>query len=128
VVLALDFNVQLEMVKDGNDLLNRLLTPGNKLPDLVLLDLNMPNKNGRECLEIIRQTEHLKKLRVIIYSTSSSPNDINDTYAKGANLYITKPASFMGLISMTKKLFMIDWEDYLPHSPRRNFVLSFQDF
>ena len=60
----------------------------------MFLDLNMPIMNGFECLEAIRSTPHLKDLLVAIYSTSSAERDIEETFEKGANIYIKKPSSF----------------------------------
>ena len=63
----INIKVQLETLKDGNSLLDRLLAADKKLPDLLFLDLNMPDKNGRECLDIIRNTERLKDINLISY-------------------------------------------------------------
>jgi CheY-like chemotaxis protein len=68
------------------------------LPDYIFLDLNMPRMNGKECLKELKKNDRLTNIPVIIYSTSSSLNDINDTRRLGAADFITKPFSIKDLI------------------------------
>ena len=75
------------------------------LPTVVLLDLNMPRKNGFEVLEWIRQQPLLKRLRVYILSASSRSEDIERTYDLGANSYLVKPGNLDGLMQLAKCLF-----------------------
>ena len=63
-------------------------------PDLVFLDLNMPCKNGVECLEEIRAVKSFKNLPVIIYSTTANATQVDASYSKGASLYLQKPSNF----------------------------------
>ena len=72
----LELNVSLNMLEGGVELMKHLTDKKNVLPDFIFLDLNMPGKNGYECLEEIRADERLKNLCVIIYSTSSKLEDI----------------------------------------------------
>lgn len=85
----------IQVVKDGWEAVNYLFKKGeyndSSTPDLVLLDINLPKLNGHEVLRRIRIEESLKHLPVIILSTSSSENDIMDSYQNFANCYITKP-------------------------------------
>ncbi|MCZ3367356.1 MULTISPECIES: response regulator [Methanobacterium] len=78
-------------------------------PDLVLLDLNLPRKDGREVLVEIKEDENLKSIPVIILTTSSAPEDISETY-NYANSFITKPANLDSFIKVLKSLedFWID--------------------
>jgi len=92
------------------------------LPDLILLDINMPFKNGKECLIEIKNDRILSEIPVIMYSTSSNPRDIEDTYRAGANLYIEKPFSFSGLTELLGKVLMLDWSQYIPRPDRSLFV------
>ena len=71
-------------------------------PDLVLLDLNIPRKNGQEVLKEIKQDKYLKSIPVIILTTSSSEQDVLKTYANDANCYITKPVDFEQFVNAIK--------------------------
>ncbi len=73
-------------------------------PGLVLLDLNMPGIDGRKTLKLIKESVLLKKIPVIILTTSADERDIEDCYQMGANTYVQKPVSFEGLIEATKRL------------------------
>ena len=81
-VAALDFLYR----RDGYDTAPR--------PDLILLDLNLPRKNGREVLEEIKQDEHLKTIPVVILTTSQAEEDVVRAYRLHANCYIAKPVDF----------------------------------
>src|SRR3954470_20640516 len=70
--------------KDGLSLM-QLLKDGKELPDAIFLDLNMPRMNGHECLKEIKKDKHLRKIPVLIYSTSKSPEYIQETYENGAS-------------------------------------------
>jgi CheY-like chemotaxis protein len=69
-------------------------------PDLILLDLNMPGKNGKDALIEVRRDAALKHIPVILFSTSGSEQDILDCYRLGANSYIQKPASFDAIVEV----------------------------
>ena len=73
-------------------------------PQIILLDLNMPKKDGREALKEIKSDEELKKIPVIIFTTSKLEDDIKITYTMGSSSYITKPGSFDELIAVGKAL------------------------
>ena len=72
------------------------------LPSLLLLDLKMPNKNGFEVLEWLRDQPNLKALRVIVRTTSGETRDINRAYRLGANSFLTKPLNFHDLVQLTR--------------------------
>ncbi len=74
-------------------------------PDLILLDLNLPKKNGREVLNDIRTDAHLRAIPIIILTTSDQEEDVMKTYELGANCYITKP---VGLEQFSKVVSSID--------------------
>ncbi len=90
--LALD----LRVVSNGEDALAFLRQEGEYSsappPDLMILDLNLPGLDGQEVLAEIRSDEHLKLIPVVIFSTSSAPEDINNSYKLGANCYLQKPS------------------------------------
>ncbi len=79
---------------DGKQLMEYLAKNQVDLPAIIFLDLNMPRKTGVECLKEIRSIKKLKEIPIAIYSTSSSKNDIEETFHNGANVYIKKPSDF----------------------------------
>ena len=66
-------------------------------PSLILLDLNLPGTDGREVLRQIKQDQNLKRIPVVVFTTSSNPKDIEECYQFGANSYIVKPINFAQL-------------------------------
>lgn len=97
--------------KSGQDALDLLKhdgvfknQPQTDLPGLVLLDLNMPGLDGRATLKMIKSDSSLKRIPVIILTTSSDERDVGDCYQMGANTYVQKPVSFDGLIDAIKRL------------------------
>lgn len=96
----------LHVVKDGVQAINFLhkLHPFTEttVPDLILLDLNIPRKSGQEVLREIKQDAKLKSIPVVIITTSSSELDVEKTYANDANCYITKPVDFDQFTSVIK--------------------------
>ncbi len=89
------FKDPLKFVADGQDLMDHL---ENTRPSIIFLDLNMPRKDGRQALKEIKEHNDLKKIPVIIFTTSKSKEDIDKTYASGANCFITKPTTFSDLV------------------------------
>ena len=96
----LKIKIIVHTVNDGVELMDYLTKDGNPPPSLLFLDLNMPRKNGIECLKEIRKNDKLKDVVVAIYSTSSSEGDIEETFINGANVYIKKPNDF-GVLKQT---------------------------
>jgi two-component system response regulator len=94
---ALDYlkNMDIAVVTDGNE---------QDRPGLILLDLNMPGLDGRKTLELIKQDKALKRIPVIILTTSTDERDVTSCYEMGANTYVQKPVSFEGLIEAIKRL------------------------
>jgi len=93
----------IDHCKNGREFI-RLIDEGMK-PDLIFLDLHMLFKSGLECLAEVRQRRHLNKTPVVIYSTSSDVDDINNCYKKGCTLYLVKPDSFKDLVTQIRKVF-----------------------
>lgn len=100
--------INLHVVHDGASALNYLRRqtpyPDAVRPDLILLDLNLPKKDGREVLREIKGDAALKSIPVVILTTSESAADIATSYAIGANCYITKPLGFEAFIKVVHEI------------------------
>src|SRR6478672_784618 len=83
--------VHINEVHDGEILLESLLADIKNLPQLILLDINMPKKGGLEVLEEIKRNETFRKIPVFIFSTSTAHNDIEKAYELGASCFVSKP-------------------------------------
>jgi two-component system, response regulator len=97
------FSHQVVFVKDGEELIEALKS-GGPLPGLILLDLNMPRKNGRETLKEIKDDPELRHIPIVILSTSNLEEDVRETYLLGVNSFITKPSVFQTLVEIMKSL------------------------
>ena len=101
----------LHCVEDGEELmdyLNRRGKYGNlsgeALPGLILLDLNMPRKDGREALKEIKANPEFRRIPIVVLTTSKAEEDIVRTYDLGVNSYVTKPVTFKSLVELIKVL------------------------
>ena len=101
----------LRFVEDGAELMDYLCHRGKYVdpassprPGLILLDLNMPKKDGREALREIKADPQLKNIRVVVMTTSKAEEDIVRTYDLGAASYVTKPVTFASLVDVVKTL------------------------
>lgn len=104
---------EVSVARDGVEALAFLTKKGAfveaKTPDLILLDINLPKMNGHDVLGVIKEDEELKKIPVIMLTTSSSKRDIDRSYEKGANCYITKPVDmddFLNTISSIENFWI----------------------
>ena len=101
----------IRFVRDGEELLDYLKRRGrysdpasSPRPGLILLDLNMPRKDGRQALQEIKSDEELRRIPVVVLTTSKAEEDILRSYDSGVNSFITKPVSFVGLVEVMKML------------------------
>ena len=98
----------LHVAEDGIEALDFLYHKGDHTdaprPDLILLDLNLPKKDGRELLEDIKADEELKRIPVVVLTTSKAEEDIYRMYDQHANCYITKPIDFDQFIEVVKSI------------------------
>jgi len=115
---------KVTLVNDGVELMNHLKRNGHKKPHILFLDLNMPRKNGMECLLEIRNSRNLKDIPIAIYSTSSAEEDIEETFVKGANVYIRKPNDFTELKKILEEVISINWQYHTSGLNREIYLLN----
>lgn len=96
----LPLSTQLAIVHDGEELMNYLSEDKNKIPHVLFLDINMPRKNGFECLVEIKKNEKTADLPIVMYSTSNAQDKIKALFSKGAGVYIRKPKNFTELVQV----------------------------
>lgn len=114
----------VRFVNDGVELMNDLNQNGQQLPHILFLDLNMPRKNGIECLLEIKRMNQLQNIAIAIYSTSSSEKDIEETFVQGANVYIKKPSDFTTLKRILEEVIKVNWHYQTSGLNRANYLLS----
>lgn len=93
------------------------------LPDMVFLDINMPVKDGIECLQLLRNERKYDNVPIMIYSTSVSKGDIDKAYQNGANYFIVKPNAIDDITNIIKKLVSMGKEALLSVPAREEFVI-----
>ena len=96
----------------------------DKIPYILFLDIDMPCKDGMACIVEIRKNREYDQMPVIMYTSHMGAKIIEESFRNGANIYLTKTNTFRGLTEKLKKVFAIDWKDYLHYPPRDQFVLS----
>ncbi len=116
--------MRLTIVHNGEQLMELIGKETEKAPDLLFLDLNMPRKNGFECLAEIKQIENLKQLPVIILSTTLEKDIINLLYKKGAQYFICKPNEFSQLKKAIHHALAKLVQANLSQPPKEKFILS----
>ncbi|MFI5220465.1 MAG: response regulator [Bacteroidia bacterium] len=123
----LNLSLELKMVRNGVELFQFLEKPGHQLPQLIFLDINMPLKNGFQCLGEMKQNNRLKQIPVIIYSTTYHNNDVNHAYQNGAYYYVRKPNSFNELKKIIQKVLVNNWAGNLFQPSREKFLVFYED-
>jgi CheY-like chemotaxis protein len=119
----LKINTIVNTVNNGRELLNFLNHPETVLPNIIFLDLNMPILNGIDCLKEIKQDDKFKDIAIAIYSTSSSDQDVENTFVLGANIYIKKPSNFNELKKILSDVVIINWQYHTNDLNKDNFLL-----
>ena len=110
---------QIEFVENGIELWNFLQKIADKnpkdktYPSFILLDLNMPKKDGREVLREIKQHPEFRKIPVVVFTTTNSENEVKRCYELGANTYVVKPVSFDSLLKVVEEIRMY-WQNAAP--------------
>lgn len=120
----LEFPSYLKTVRDGEQLMNYLDEYSDSLPDVLFLDLNIPRKNGSECLKEIKANDKLKALPVVIYSTSLNETIADVLYSQGAHYYIQK-CEFAQLKMLLNKILTEMIEKKFVRPARDEFVINF---
>jgi CheY-like chemotaxis protein len=116
---------EMHFVEDGEELMDYLYRRGKfanmsnaPLPGLILLDLNMPKKDGREALEEIKADENLKRIPIVVLTTSKAEEDILSTYDLGVSGFVIKPITFESLVSVLKTVSKY-WFEVVEPPPQR---------
>jgi len=124
VLEELEITASLTIVNDGVELMRLLSKKTDTLPDVLFLDLNMPRKNGFECLLEIKLNDKLKHLPVVIFSTSLDMQVVNLLYEKGAHYYIRKPGEFSKLKKVIHEALTITSQTKSAQPAKEKFILQ----
>jgi CheY-like chemotaxis protein len=119
----LKINTKVNTFNDGVELMNYLNQPDAILPNVLFLDLNMPRKNGIECLDEIKKDNRFDDIAIAIFSTSSSEEHVEETFIRGANIYIKKPSDFATLKKVLSDVVTINWQYHTSGLNKDNFLL-----
>jgi two-component system, chemotaxis family, response regulator Rcp1 len=95
---------EVSVVRDGEAALERLRSPSSPLPDLVILDLNLPRVSGHEVLAAMRADDALRRVPVAVLTTSSAEADVAKTYDLGANCFLTKPVDIDQFVHVVQSI------------------------
>ena len=121
-------DAEVTTVDNGQDLIDKLKDPAEPNPDIIFLDVNMPVKDGKEALAEIKADDTLKDIPTVMFSTSDSPKEVDESFKRGANLYVKKPTSFDNLILILKNIFTLHWAKALLKPIRKSFLVTEKDF
>lgn len=119
----LKIDTKVSTFNDGVELMDYLNNSESVLPNILFLDLNMPRKNGVECLLEIKENERFNDIAIAIYSTSSSEEHIEETFVNGANIYIKKPSDFNTLKKILSEVVTLNWQYHTSGLNKDNFLL-----
>lgn len=120
----LPFSVQLTCVNNGEELMLFLAQENQVMPTILFLDLNMPRKNGLECLIEIKRNDKLKALPIIIYSTSLDTKTAEIMYDLGAHHYIRKPSEFSKLKDVIGTAIQLTVQSSCTQPDKDNFIIQ----
>ena len=119
----LKINTKVSTFNDGVYLMDYFNSEDAILPQVLFLDLNMPRKSGLECLKELRADDKFKDVAIAIYSTSSSEEDVENTFVLGANIYIKKPSDFKSLKKVLSDVVTLNWQYHTNGLNKDNFLL-----
>ena len=106
----IDQSIYCGFAKDGFEALDILSRPGNILPDFIFLDLNMPRLSGNQFLALVKKSERLQKIPVIIFSTSIFKLEADEAKQLGAAFFLKKPSTFTDLVDSLKNIIANKWK------------------
>lgn len=122
VVNEIDNGHDVHLQNHGEELMDLLLSPPPK-PDVIFLDLNMPQKNGYEVLKEMRSDEKLSQIPVVVFSTSNNPESVSACEQLGASMYVCKPETYHSFKETLGSLLSMDWDNFSKRD-RKNFVFT----
>jgi CheY-like chemotaxis protein len=117
------FKSKVNILNNGVELIN-YLNSKNNLPDVIFLDINMPLKNGLECLQEIRSEERFKELIIVMFSNTTSQQKIVESFENGANVYLSKSHSKEKLHKAIQKIIMYTHLYKTPPFHIDNFIMK----
>jgi CheY-like chemotaxis protein len=123
-VREINGKIKINISADGVQLMDSLIEKVSLKPDIIFLDINMPKKNGFDCLMQIRASQNLKDIPVIIYSTCSQEETVNKAFECGANFFLRKPDSFGTLKKILLKILNTNFSFNSTVTPRDKFIIT----
>lgn len=123
-LMELRGDVRVTTATNGEQLMRHLDTKTPPNPYLIFLDLNMPLKNGMECLDEIKASSSFQNVPVVIFSTSCQKETMDQVYTKGANYYMCKPDNFQKLKKLLEKVFSLNAASLNNRPTRENFIIT----
>lgn len=120
----ISYDSLLTAVKDGQQLMQMLDHTVPPPPDVIFLDLNMPRKNGFECLDEIKHSTKLKNIPIVIFSTSDQPEAVNKVFEQGAHHFLKKPSSYSMLKKAIHKVLSINWSEHTEQPSKEKFIIT----
>ena len=113
----------VDILRTTNGIMLSSIMESSISPDLIILDINMPFKNGITCLKEIKSNPKFAKTKVVMFSTSSSPKEIDTCYQLGADFFLVKPTTYPEIINQFKELFHHPFFIKEERTPRDQFLL-----
>jgi CheY-like chemotaxis protein len=120
-IKELSVDILLTHAEDGGKLLELLK---ELLPDIIFLDIDMPCKDGKECIREIRGNRKYDHIPVIMYTSLAYSSYVEQTYRAGANLFMVKPTSIRDLADKIQNILAIKWKEFMYYPPKEEFVIA----
>ena len=124
---GIPISIEFTAVHDGEQLMQFLNNETNPLPQILFLDLNMPRKNGFECLAEIKQNKKLDAIPVVIFSTSFEKEVVSKLYENGAKYFIRKPSEFLQFKKIILHVLTLLFQENISQPAKENFVLTVEN-